>query len=281
MDRSVTVRFYRVERPSRNTPRLLDVLQHIVALALPDRERTIRTDFDVRLEHMQPDGPNVVAGEFTRIQTTNFPSEVDGRGTHPLSVDNPLGHGIAFRFDHARSVLAIQYDVRVISPGRVFDYLKIMWPEASYRLRPLVRNDMWRRFNRGPVRKVEIAIASPSNLADIEGPDQAAFDAVRTLGGAYEAPILRVEMSMGRRNGALSDNVKTLARSLWEAASIGNVDIRAMNAVTEVVEGPNDEINLLDELLSAQEVLPLPDRDPERSYAIRRQFLQHAMNENV
>lgn len=282
LDKNITIRFYRVERENQQTPLLRAALEGIAGIALSQRHHVVGSEFTVRLERLRVDGATAIDGEFTRIQTTNFPSEVHDDGTHPLGVDAPLGHGMAFRFDVGASIIATQYDPRVISPGRMFDYIAGMWNGARYRLRPIVRNDMWDRFNRGPTRKVQIAMASPSNLGDLEGEAQAASEAARLLGDAYEAPMLNIELSMGRRRGALSEGVKNMVSSVLDAAALGTMDVRKLRATTYQGDGrPNDEIDLLEELLTVKDELALPDNNPNQSYEVRRAFLAQSLNANV
>lgn len=283
MDKTVTVRFYKVERLNEADPKLRDVLKGIAAIAeLDARIATVgNNDVKVRLERLEEDSATVIAGEFTRIQTTNYPSEVHPDGTKPLGVTSPLGHGVAFRFDSSKSILAMQYDVRVLSPGRMLEYLRAKWDGASFRLRPIVRSDMWKRFNAGPTRKIELTVASPGSLVNIEDAGAAVVDAARKLGAAYEAPLLTITLSMGGKSGALGAQVKKMAKSLFETAAAGMLDLRGMKAVADGGEGPNDEINLMEELLTERKELNLPDNDPDESYKTRSKFIKEMLKQNL
>jgi len=258
------------------------VLQRIAAIRDKEkREALIGAGIRVRLETLIVDG-DAVDGEFTRMQTTNFPSEVHATGTRPLPVAGPLGHGVAFRYDEKKSVMAIQYDKRTLSPGRAFEYISAKWDGASFRLLPKLRDDMWERFQGGPTRKISLTIANPTHYQVVAGAGQAAGQAARALATAYEAPMVTLELSMGHRKGGLSETVKRMAESLIKLSANDDVDLRTLKAYTAQGEGqPNDEIDLIDELLSVRDELTLPDNNPNRNYQIRRAFLRTVMNKHV
>src|SRR4051812_46888300 len=116
MDKRITFRFYDVTKRREHRFEFGDVLQQIGAIRRrKDRERHLATDYYVRAEIVEA-ARGSVYGEFTRIQRTNFPSEIDDTGRRPLSTRNPLGHGIVFRYLPATSQLGLQYDPRTISP---------------------------------------------------------------------------------------------------------------------------------------------------------------------
>ena len=152
MDKIVTVKLFSMERAHEDTPRFLDVIQAIDAIdGHQNRERNITADFQVRLEHLEFESNHVVCGELTRIQTTNFPSEITPEGRIALSIDNRLGHSIVFRANHHLGITGIEYNSRVCSPGRLFSYMQEFNPAALYNVLPIVREEAWERFNRaGP-----------------------------------------------------------------------------------------------------------------------------------
>lgn len=282
MDGNVTARFYDVLRDSDNSPTLREVLEGIKAIDLKDRSANLEQDFRVRLERIDADGANVLAGEFTREQTTNLPSEVHPDGLKPLSIEEPLGHGIAFRFNHNKSVLALQFDVRVLGPGKILEYLTAQDAQAKFRLRPIMKKDMWDRFNRGPSKTISITIASPATLPNLEDEAESVADSARRLGAAYEAPEITIELNVGRRNHRLSESVKKMASAFMEKAAVGEIDLRKLRARTDQGAGKStDEIDLLSEMLSVKERLELPDKNPDKSYEIRKGFLKQAMNKHV
>jgi len=258
------------------------VLEAICAKKISQRVAQTWNGVGARLERLTEEPANCLAGEITRIQTTNFPSEVHDEGTKPLRINNPLGHGIAFRYQTETGTLAIQYEPRVLSPSRVFQYLEAAHEGAFYNLDPIVRNDAWNRFDRGPARRISIAIASPSDLDELEGASEAAATAASRLARAYDAPLINIELSMGHRKGNLGERAKTMVRELVGFAAKDEIDLRALRVVPARDSDGNggDEINLLDDVLNVREELNLPDNDPDTNYAVRKDFLTRVMRQH-
>ena len=143
MDRRITFRFYRVSRATGGRVNFSDIITQVGAIRRPgDRERQLGEDYYVRAEIVES-ARGSIHGEFTRIQKTNYPSEVSESGRRPLGIRNPLGHGIVFRYLPATDHLGLQYDPRVISPGRIAEYLREMADGARFKFDPIVRQDMW------------------------------------------------------------------------------------------------------------------------------------------
>ena len=282
MDKRVTVRFYDVERFNPNGPRLQSVLEEIINSRGPQaREMTLSGNVTIRLERLET-GNDYVTGEFTRVQNTNYPSEVHADGVDALPVDGRLGHGIAFRFRPSDSVLAVQYDPRIISPSRINSYILATQSDAAFLFRPRMNEDSWKRFAQHPVRKITIGIASPADLANIEDAGASVGEAIRNMGEAYEAPSITVELGMGRRNGSLSEATKDMMLQLFNMFRDDKLDLRKLRGVVETEDGiPNDEINLLDEVLSKKEEIELPDNDPDVSYKTRRDWLRTQLSSHA
>ena len=282
MDKKIAVRFYDVSRPSENGPLLREVLQRIFALGTPGaREAILEPNFTVRLERLEVDD-NFLTGEFTRVQTTNYPSEVLATGVRALSLRNPLGHGIVFRFRTTDSVLAVQYEPRVLAPSRIYAYLREKRQDAEYKFDPHMRTDAWTRLEQHPLRKLTIGIASPADLSEIEDKGASVSGSFRSMGHAYEAPSIVVELSMGHRKGSLGEATKKMAKEIFDRFQKGEVDLRAMRGIVQTEEGiPNDEINFIDEILSYQDELELPENDPQSSYEKRRDWLRDQLQNNV
>jgi len=278
VDRHITIRFYSVGKSLPQGPSLREVFEEIFAKDIPEREVRLATGLSARLERFELEG-NDFTGEFTRIQSTNFLSEVHVDGTRSLSIGTPLGHGVAFRFRQVDHVFAVQYDTRVLSPGRMFAYLRAMRGDASFDYRPKVDESNWLRMQQNPLRKLAITIASPDHLGAIENAGAAVGDSIRLLGEAYSAPFVTIELGMGRRNGELSAATKEMASQVFALFANDQADVRKMKAVSETEAGErNDEINLIDEILSEKDELALPDNDPDRNYEVRRNFLRDKMH---
>ena len=193
MDKRVTVRFYNVEKLDPNGPQLRPVLQAFYDLGKPHlRQSSLDSGVMARLERLES-GDNYLAGEFTRLQSTNLPSEVHADGVQALPVNGPIGHGIAFRFRPSDSLLAIQYEPRVLSPSKVNSYIRAMRDDALYYFEPRINQDSWRQVAQHPLRKLTIGIASPTELGDVEDAGSSVADSFRNMGEAYEAPSAQTQ----------------------------------------------------------------------------------------
>lgn len=281
MDKRITFRFYKVIRNAKARINFGDALIQISHIPLRvDRERQLATDFHVRAETIAQDRGAIV-GEMTRIQRTNFPSEIDGENRIALQTRNPLGHGIVFRYLPGSSDLGIQYDSRVLSPSRFLDYVANMLDDAIFDIEPIVRDDMWDRFRASPVRKLSISIARPSHIERLDrGPAATAIGSIRDMAEAYEAPTISIEMSMGRhRDGALAESVKGIARHLRQHVVKDQVELTRMRARIRPGDERPEEIDLLEDILSVKNELSLRDNDPDANYALKLSALREAMHE--
>lgn len=280
MANKLSIRFYTVEKLNPNGFSLRQALQLIDRALHPQREREVVAGFSVRLERYSNDAGEL-AGEFTRVRTTNFPFEVRDNGVRRLRTNGPLGDGVAFRFRRADHTLAMQYDNRIVSPRRAMDYLMAFDARAAFKITPKMDSENWRKFRTNPLRKLRVAVASPDHLADIEDPAAPVVQSFRELGDAYDAPMIVLEIGMGHRQGELSEAAKGLAEAMFSRFVSHGADLRSLKARVESDDGGRtDEVNLIDEILSDKTELDLPRNDPERSYQIRRDFLRQRLREH-
>lgn len=282
MDKRITFRFYKVTRDPKSKVALADALQEIGNIdGAKAREKHLGTDFYARAEVIMPHKGSIV-GDMTRIQKTNLPAEIVGDERRPLRGKNPLGHSIVFRYLPGSGDLGIQYDPRILSPKRFMQYVGATVDNALFRLNPIVREDMWERFKEAPVRKLAIAIASPTNLESVDkGDAAAALTSFRNMGEAYDSPQITIEMSMGRKSGALSESIKGLVRHIRASVVKEQVDVARMKARIVDEDDKSQDIDLLEDILSVKEELPLKDNDPDANYEIKIEALRKAMNEFI
>ncbi|MBC9876375.1 hypothetical protein G8O24_03325 [Bradyrhizobium sp. INPA01-394B] len=279
MDRRITFRFYRVVRAPGGRLNFSDAVIQIGAIARPaDREQQLGEDYYVRAEVVES-ARGSIHGEFTRIQKTNYPSEVSETGRRPLRIRNPLGHGIVFRYLPTTDHLGLQYDPRVISPGRIAEYLREMVDGARFEFQPIVRQDMWEKFNQGIVRKISISVAGPTNLTAMDrGGAQSIVRSFRDMGEAYEAPTITIDLSMGHQSGGLSERIKAMVRHFRAQAVQDQVEISSMKArVRQEGEGTED-LDLLEDILSVRDRLELSVNDPEANYRVKLSALRDQMH---
>lgn len=138
MEKNFTFRFYELSKNSKATPDLLDVIRKISLIpSAKGREKQLAQDFVVRLETLEDDSADAIVGELTRCQGTNLPSEIDGDKRKALTAKS-LGHGIVFRLNHKKGFLGIQYDQRILTPGRLLEYVASFNANAIYSIAPII-----------------------------------------------------------------------------------------------------------------------------------------------
>lgn len=281
MTSTISIRFYSVEKLQSSGPTLKQALDSISERDHNNRQVQLTSGLVVRLERYETDAGELV-GEFTRVSETNFPFEVQADGVKALQTDGPLGTGVAFRFRPSDHTLAIQYDTRIVPPGRAIEYLMQFDRRFAYLITPKLDTLNWRKFNNHPVRKLRIGIASPQNLGEIENTGAMVKSSLQRLGEAYSAPVITIEIGMGQRKGSLNEAAKELARSFSSLFVRGEADIRSLRGTIKMADDlPSEEINLIDEILSERLEFPSPRNDPERNYELRRSIVKQALLAHV
>lgn len=280
MASQISVRFYEVERLQPSGPSLQHALNDISQRPLADRQIQISGGYVVRLERFHVDAGEL-AGELTRVRDTDYPFEVLPNGVGQLPTEGPIGNSVAFRFRPADHTLAIQYDTRIVSPGRAMDYLMQCDARFAYAIKVKMDEESWRKFNEGEIRKLRIGIASPQHLGNIENEGAAVRESLRQLGDAYGAPVVTIEVGMGHRKGALDETAKAAARAIWELFQGGEADLRSLKASVKSDEGePAEDVNLIDEILSRKLDFPSPQNDPDENYRIRSEIVRNALQDH-
>jgi len=275
MDKNFTFRFYNVSKSSSQIPSMVAMLRHAAKESdKQKREVQLAQDYVVRLENLDDDGSDAVVGEFLRCQSTNLPGELDGAKRKSLTAKK-LAHSIVFRLNHVKGILGVQHDPRIVSSGRILDYISFYNPSALYRLDPRVNKDAWKKFNSGATRKLSVRIANPDSMDDLGGAGKAASESIKTMADAYDAPSILIELSMGHRKGFLSSKISELADLL--ARSVGqHARVDKLTAIT-VVDDVTEEIDLIEDRQVLKETLSIDDRDPDRNYRIKVDYLAREM----
>lgn len=278
MAKAISVRFYTIGKLSPQGPSLRTTLETIFNLGQPEtRECQLTGGFVCRLERLHTE-PGHLSGEMMRIRETDLPCEVHPDGTRVLGVNVPLGDGIAFCFREADHTLAIQYEARVLSPGRFNDYLMQMHHAGQYTFDPVLDADALARFQAQPLRKLKVKLARPQNLAPLDNEMSAAGAAFHALGDAYEAPVITLEMSMGHNKGQLAQGAKTMVQGFLAMAG-HNSDVRAISVTPDAGEGiQNEDINLLDSLLSEKAEINPASEEPDAVYAATSAFVRQRLD---
>lgn len=281
MDRQITVRFFKIRKYNQNTPNFEDACNYAMQLsASPNgREKILHNDFHARMERFSK-GNQFCNGEIVRVQRDNIPPEAKDFGLTPLNVDG-LGHAIAFCYSPILQIIAIQYDNRAVSIKRLCSYLKEVNNIYNYLCEPIVTNDAWARYNNGQVRKFEISIASPSNLHAAEGSVGAITTAGRNLADMSNAPIINIEVSMGRKKGGLNrETIKKIIRHFTGGRGM-NDDVRKLRVSVKNEEaGSTDPIDFFDDKLVCKEQISFNGLNADDHYKRRENFLLHCYREN-
>ncbi len=278
MAKAITVRFYTVGKVSPQGASLRTTLQAIFGLGAPSvRQRQLTGGFVCRLERLVL-APGYLSGEMMRVRDTDLPCEVHPDGTRILGVDVPIGDGVAFCFREADHTLAMHYDARVVSPGRFIDYLTQLHHAGQFTLEPVLDAAALARFQEQPLRKLKVKLARPQNLDALDDEASAAGLAIQSLGEAYEAPVVTVELSMGHNKGQLGGGAKAMVQRFLAMAGHGQ-DVRAISVTPDAGEGlQNEDINLLDSLLSEKgEIAPASDA-PDDVYAATSTFVRQRLD---
>lgn len=280
MAKSITVRFYTVGKMAEQGASLRATLEAIYGLGEPAaRQRQLSGGFVCRLERLVLE-PGYVSGELMRVRDTDLPCEVHPDGTRALGIEVPIGDGVAFCFREADHTLAMHYDTRVVSPGRFNDYMMQMHHAGQFTIQPVMDAEALARFQELPLRKLRVKLARPQDLDALDDEAAAAGAAIQALGEAYEAPEVTVELSMGRNKGALGLAAKAMVESFL--FMVGHEqDVRSIHVTPDAGEGVrNEDINLLDSLLSEKgEVNPVSDA-PDDVYAATSAFVRQKLDDH-
>lgn len=275
MEKTVTLRFYDIDRTSTDKPALADLLRKIAAQPISKRGHNITSEgIFVRLEDFNDEG-DFIEGQFVRGQSGNRPGRMLSDGTGDLPFSEPIGHGIAFRYRIKDGLLAIEYNPLVLSPSRVMEYLYEADARAEFFLNPRLREGVWEELRKRPLRKLTLAIAGHPNVTGGQKAENATWTNLAEMRERYQGHTIKIEIGMGQREGGLAESAKDLIREAFRRHEDGTDDIRTLRGTVETGEGiPNDEINLIGELLDVKEDLSFPGDDWSKFYRLRRDLLR-------
>jgi hypothetical protein len=276
MDSGIAIRYYRVERAEKHDPAFAATLKKIFSLGGPSKRLKDVNGVKVRLERFNSPSTGFYEGEFVRLQERDYPSEVHDDDVMALRTQRPLGHHLAFVYNENKSVLAAQYDSRTLSLSRVNSYLSNFPPHVWYLFTPLVRKDTWNKFVSTPPRKLRFAIASPRDLSEIEGAHRAVYQNIAEMANSYSPHLMEISMSMGQSKGALR-KTHEFAKDLLRRADNGDIDLRKLKGKGAEQQ---EEIDLLEEVLTEKVKLDLPRNDPAESYKLRLLAIHAGMARN-
>lgn len=289
MDRRVTVRFFKVQRKARTTRGFGETLTKAGALLLAHRSREIM-DTLLRLERLQKDsaaGSGLLLGEIVRIQMTNKPGMASAvTEQEPLNL--PQGHGLAhssvFAYDIDSSIMILQTSRNGISTSRIAGYFREISDGQSYSLLPILRQDALARLNRLTARRLRIKLAAPEDLSVVDSDQQTVKASLRHLKDLAGGPWIEVEVSTGREGESLKQRpTRKIMRWFQSEAAEGRGNIKILK-----VEGTESDdesevalaLDLLSEQLKIEEIIELPEDNPESSFNIRCGVIRGAFKDN-
>ena len=285
MDRRIVARFFRVEAERGSTP-ATDVLRTVASLPIAACFKTIGS-FGVRMERLRERG--LLSGDFVRLQTENIPGAA-GPDTQQQPLGLPDGHGLAhcaaFAYDPSRSILALQANRNGLGPGTFAGYLGDLAPRpgSKYRVVPILKSDAMRRLREMRPSKFEVRVATPDDLRPL---DDEQSTVRRSLIGMKEVAggnTVEITVSAGRRRTPLRANhVRRVVRWLSEQAHAGRGGIEMLKVsglASDEEDAATVALDLLKEVLQTSEELTFPNNDVDRSYDVRRAFVERAFREH-
>jgi hypothetical protein len=260
MPSKITVRYFQVSLAPNAVLPFSDALRQVNELPVNERTRELG-GVGFRLESFDEVG-NFIRGQMTRIQDDNLPAIVTEEGLIELDVGE-LGYGSAFVFDIQQSVLAMQYNPQIVTPGRLGQYLRAFGDHAKYQFLAIPGQDVWQTFSDGNITSFRVKVANPRNLQ--MGMPGEMGNSIGALANAYAAPFVTVSLGVGHQKITLSDALKDVAR-----AFLGMENVQSMSAK---VEDMPEKIDLMSQMLHDKDSIEIPS-DPSESYQVRRNFVE-------
>ena len=282
MSKTFTTRFYAVGKKSQSGLPFKAALSSVFNKGNPGkRHYQLAQGYICRLENLDLSEPGYISGAMTRIKDTDFPAEITDTGAVELNVSGPIGNCIVFRFREKDHTLAIQYDPRVLSPGRFIAYIEGLQSKELFHLTPKLDKEALKKFRDNPLKKIRIQLASSTELGVVDSSMQAVTSSFSALKKEYEAPIITFEMGMGHNKGALSEGAKKMAEGfLTMIGTNDDADIRSLKAVSQGDDG-SEPIDLIDQLLSDKQDIVLRSNNPKDIYEDCLSHIKMVLNNHV
>ena len=279
MDALITVKFYRVIKPTAAAPNFETILAGLSAKDLVAREATLDEGILLRLERLVPEATYRV-GEFCRIQHTNIPPSAGPDGLTPTILEGGkgLGHLAAFRYHTPTQVLALQSNLQCATPNRIALYLSVAdGAKPLYQLDPVLKEDALKRIGGKEIREFQATFAEPQNLEALDDPALSAMKGVRRAARALNGHEVEIRIKAGRsRKRHLNQlSLKSMLKKMVKLESV--TSLAAGVAVDRRIEW----FDLLEDQLKATERLELPSDNPDANYEERKRFITGVFNANL
>lgn len=270
MDNKVTVRFYQVQRHHDTDLGFSQVLAHIRALSqtFPADYLELDEDVWVRLERYEADR-QYVRGEFTRKQTVNLPPKVV-RGDLEASTD-PIAHRVAFQYNIALGILAIEQSRSGMTLPRVNKYIIDLTGHAGFEFVPVITSNAMEQLTNGTPKKLVLKVAHPEhlNIANASASARGIAQQLRSMKDLFGGPVIEANIGFGRGQGSLhKQNVLSVIRFM-----LANED--QVEKIQVKIDGEQEPIDLLTQQLKGKRTLRLNDDDLDAHYQTRRSYIEH------
>jgi hypothetical protein len=279
MDSRVHARFFRVTKAETGVTDFPDILLADAAAGkVGERQRDIGGGLLVRLEHCVTN-KDTIEGEFCRVQTENFPPQtgLDGLEAIPLGKGKGIGHVAAFIYHLPTRVILLQRNINSVTASRVSLYLAATQADRLFALVPVLAKDAMQRFKSKEPRGFAVTFAGPENLDALDDAGIAAAKGAKLIAEAYGGVRVKIEVTVGRSRKKWLNK----ASILEELGQLVDVDGVKRLRVSAAGGGEDDLINFLKEQLQEEQVLSLPDGDPDGNYKARNLFLRKALSDNM
>ena len=272
MDSKIAARCFTVSAPENGAADFQEILLEAIALPTPgERESEVHPGATLRLERCTRVG-NTLHGEFCRKQTTNIPPSAGNAGLAPINMatGHGLGHVAAFLYHYPSRTLVLQSNRQCATANRIAVYIGFRSIGSQFNISPIIHPDMLDRIRGKPLRRLRVRFASPENLEVLERSGVAAGRIAREAAEAYGAHTIEITLSANfeSRSSTLNARAPGALRRLLGHADVSQLEVKTLD--DEGVEN----VDLIDEKMKFEEVLDLPEGNPDQHYIARRAWLE-------
>jgi hypothetical protein len=173
-------------------------------------------------------------------------------------------------------VLLLQSNAQCATTKRIGLYVSLINSGALYAFSPIMRQDALERFKHRKVRSFTVRFASPENLEALDDEGIASAKGARLLAEAFHGLDLTITVGVGKKRKQFLDYLrvgKEVKALLGSDADIKQLEVSA----TEDEEGSS--IDFIQEHLKCSSTLTLPEKQPEKHYKVRRDYLASEFEE--
>lgn len=272
MDSKITARCFTVSNPERGATDFPDILLETIALATPgERENEVHQGVTLRLERCTRVG-NSLHGEFCRKQTANIPPSAGNAGLAPIAMaaGHGLGHVAAFLYHYPSRTLVLQGNRQCATSNRIAIYVGLRSIGSQFNISPIIHPEMLDRIRGKPLRRMRVKFASPENLDVLERSGVAAGRIAREAAEAYGAHTIEIILSANfeSRSSTLNRSAPGALRRIMGHADISQLEVKTLD------DDGVEDVDLIDEKMKFDEVLNLPEGNPDQHYSARRAWLE-------